>query len=115
MGPKTLRDTLKAVEPSAIVCNTGVLGGIYALDDFDPIKEIPNGVFLTGFFSNYPTQEAIDDIFGFLNQHRLEPHIGEIFTFSDIRQACMTQDYGKVNGKIVVTIPQHEISMRCML
>ena len=27
VGPRTLRDTLKAVEPGGIVCNTGVLGG----------------------------------------------------------------------------------------
>lgn len=40
VGPKTLRDTLKAVEPGAIVCNTGVLGGVCVLDGFDPIKEI---------------------------------------------------------------------------
>ena len=104
VGLRTLRDTLKAVEPGGIVCNTGVLGGVYELDGFDPIKEIPNGVFLTGFFSNYPTQKTIDGIFGFLNQHCLEPCIGEIFTFSDIRKACIALDSGKVNGKIVVTL-----------
>lgn len=104
VGPRTLRETLKVVEPGGIVCNTGVLGGVYELDGFDPIKEIPNGVFLTGFFSNYPTQKTIDGIFGFLNQHCLEPCIGEIFTFSDIRKACIALDSGKVNGKIVVTL-----------
>ena len=102
VGPKTLRDTLKTVEPGGIVCNTGVLGGVYALDGFDPIKEIPNGVYLTGFFSNYPTQAVMDDIFEFIKTHRLEPRIGETFAFSDIRKACIAMDSGKVNGKIVV-------------
>ena len=36
---------------------TGILGGVYALNGFDLIKDIPNGVYLTGFFSNYPTQQ----------------------------------------------------------
>lgn len=104
IGPKTLRDTLSAVESGAIVCNTGVLGGVYVLNDFDPIKEIPNSVYLTGFFSNYPNQKTIDDIFEFLNRHELEPRIGESFDFSDIDKACMALDSGKVNGKIVVTM-----------
>ncbi len=104
VGPKTLRDTLKTVEPGGIVCNTGVLGGVYALDGFDPIKEIPNGVYLTGFFSNYPTQPIIDDIFDFIKAHQLEPCIGETFAFSDIQKACIALDTGRVNGKIVVTI-----------
>lgn len=102
VGPKTLRDTLKAVEPGGIVCNTGVLGGVYALDGFDPIKDIPNGVYLTGFFSNYPTQAVMDDIFSFIKSHQLEPRVGETFAFSDIRKACIALDTGRVNGKIVV-------------
>ncbi len=104
VGPKTLRDTLKTVEPGGLVCNTGVLGGVYALDGFDPIKEIPNGVYLTGFFSNYPSQEAMDNIFSFINTHGLEPCIGETFAFLDIRKACIAMDRGKVNGKIVVEL-----------
>ena len=35
--------------------------------NFDPIKEIPNGVYLTGFFSNTPTQKIIDKIFELAN------------------------------------------------
>lgn len=104
VGPKTLRDTLKTMEAGGIVCNTGVLGGMYALDGFDPIKEIPNGVYLTGFFSNYPTQVVIDNIFSFMRAHRLEPCIGKTFAFSDIRKACVELDSGRVNGKIVVEL-----------
>ena len=44
VGPKTLRDSLKSVVKGGIICHTGILGGIYSLDNFDPIKEIPNGV-----------------------------------------------------------------------
>lgn len=102
VGPKTLQDTLKAVEVGGIVCNTGVLGGVYTLDGFDPIKEIPNGVYLAGFFSNYPTQKVMDDIFDFIKIHQLKPCIGETFAFQDIRSACIALDVGSVNGKIVV-------------
>lgn len=50
IGPRNLKDTLTAMEKGGIVCQTGLLGGVYALNGFDPIKDIPNGVYLTGFF-----------------------------------------------------------------
>ena len=104
VGPKTLPDTLRCVEKGGIVCNTGILGGVYALNGFDPIKDIPNGVYLTGFYSNGPTQEIMDEIFSFLTVHRLQPCVGKCFDFSEIREACKAQDTGVANGKIVVHI-----------
>ena len=53
-------DTLRCMVKGGIVCHTGLLDGVYTLDSFDPIKEIPNGVYLAGFFSNYPTQQTVD-------------------------------------------------------
>lgn len=102
VGPKTLGDTMNCVEKGGIVCNTGVLGGVYGIKFFDPIKFIPNGVYLTGFHSNWPSQKVMDQIFDFLDSHRLKPPIGKTFPFSLIREACMAQDMGIVNGKIVV-------------
>ncbi|MCR5826043.1 MAG: zinc-binding dehydrogenase [Oscillospiraceae bacterium] len=104
VGPKYLRDTLRAVEKGGIVCNTGILGGVFTLNGFDPIKDIPNGVYLTGFFSNAPTQETVDSIMAFLNRNHLEPMVGARFDLDHIRDACLALDGGKVNGKIVVTV-----------
>lgn len=102
IGPRNLKDTLTAVEKGGIVCQTGLLGGVYALNGFDPIKDIPNGVYLTGFFSNYPTQQIMDEIFAFLKEKKLTPVCGKVFEFEHIRDAVMAQDTGSVNGKIVV-------------
>jgi len=102
VGPKNLKDTLTAVDRGGIVCQTGILGGVYALNGFDPIKDIPNGVYLTGFFSNYPTQEIVDDMFRFFNEKKLVPISGKVFDFENIRDAVIAQDTGAVNGKIVV-------------
>jgi NADPH:quinone reductase-like Zn-dependent oxidoreductase len=104
VGPRNLKDTLKAVEKGGVVCDTGVLGGVYALNGFDPIKDIPNGVYLTGFFSNYPTQEIVNQIFDFLNNKKLTPVSGKVFEFKNIKDAVMAQDNGSVNGKIVVKL-----------
>jgi NADPH:quinone reductase-like Zn-dependent oxidoreductase len=104
VGPRYLKDTLTAVEKGGIVCNTGILGGVYALNGFDPIKDIPNGVYLTGFFSNYPTQEIVDDMFRFFGEHKLIPVKGEVFAFEAIRDAVYAQESGTVSGKIVVKL-----------
>ena len=104
IGPRNLKDTLTAVEKGGIVCQTGLLGGVYDLNGFDPIKDIPNGVYLTGFFSNYPTQQVIDEIFAFLNEKKLVPVSGKVFGFDEIRDAVIAQDEGKVNGKIIVRV-----------
>ena len=104
IGPRNLKDTLTAVEKGGVVCQTGLLGGVYALNGFDPIKDIPNGVYLTGFFSNYPTQQVMDEIFAFLNEKKLTPVSGKVFDFENIRDAIAAQDAGRVNGKIVVTV-----------
>ncbi len=104
VGPKTLRDTLGCVERGGIVCSTGILGGVYALDGFDPIKEIPNGMYLTGFFSNDPTQQTMADLFSFLDDHRITPDIGALYSFENISAALFDMGHHKVDGKIVVTM-----------
>lgn len=108
VGPKTLPNTLRCVQKGGIVCDTGILGGIGVSNGFDPIKGIPNGVYLTGFYSNEPDQAAIQEIFDFLDTHRIHPCIGKIYSFSEIREVCMAMEQGKVNGKIVVTVSERK-------
>ena len=104
VGAKSVRDSLRAVEPGGIVCHTGILGGEYVLDGFDPIKEIPNGVYLTGFFSNYPTQQVMQQIFSFLDEHGLKPLLGEVRKFSDITKAMDDFDNHRIRGKLVIDV-----------
>ncbi len=103
VGPRTLTDSLRCAYRGGIVCNTGVLGGAYYLNQFDPIKDIPNEVYLTGFFSNYPGQDVMNEIFAFIEEKKIVPFIGARFLFSDLKAAIKAQEQG-VDGKIVVTI-----------
>ncbi len=103
VGPRTLADSMRCVYRGGIVCNTGVLGGQYYLNQFDPIKDIPNEVYLTGFFSNYPTQEVITEIFNYIDEKNITPFIGAHFAFKNLKDAVKAQEKG-VNGKIVVTM-----------
>lgn len=104
IGAKALKDTLLRVEKGGAVCVTGVLGGKYYLDDFDPIKDIPNGVYLTGFYSNSPNQKTVDEMFHFIEEHKIKPRIGAVFSFDDIQKAVVAQDCGRIDGKTVVVL-----------
>ena len=103
IGPRDLHDTLRAVEHGGIVCSTGILGGVYSWDGFDLIKDIPNGVYLTGYFSNYPTQELFDALFAFMQRHNLRPAIEARFAFEDLPAALELQDAGS-GGKLVIAV-----------
>lgn len=104
IGPATLTESARFVRHHGIICSTGVLGKQGLLNSFDPIKDIPSGVYLTGFFSNYPSQAIIYDIFEHLNKHKLHPVISKVFSLDEIGQAHALMENNKANGKVIVRI-----------
>jgi NADPH:quinone reductase len=104
IGPSTLLESAKLVRHHGIICSTGVLGRKGFLNSFDPIKDLPSGVYLTGFFSNYPTQAIINDIFEYILKHKLHPVISNIFSLDEIGQAHKLMENDLANGKVVVRI-----------
>ena len=52
IGSATLLDSVSLLSYHGIVCVTGILGKKGTIDHFYPIKDIPSGVYLTGFSSN---------------------------------------------------------------
>lgn len=104
IGAKTLRDSLKLTSVHGIVCHTGLLGGIFGIKNFDPIKEIPSGVYLTGFYSNNPTQKEIDGMMSIIDQGNIRPIIAHVFNMTEIADAHALAEQRGLTGKIVVTV-----------
>ncbi len=102
IGPATLTESLSVVKLHGIVCVTGILGKKGTIEHFYPIKDIPSGVYLTGFSSNYPTQKIIDDIFYRIKIHNLHPTIAKVFALSEIGQAHQLMENNEANGKVVI-------------
>ena len=102
VGPATLQDSLRCVKKPGYVCNTGILGNIFTVEHFDPIKYIPNGVFLTGFFSNFPTQETINAMFDLINKKQIQPLYAKVFRLDEISEAHTLLEKGGAGGKIVL-------------
>ncbi|MCR5361327.1 MAG: zinc-binding dehydrogenase [Bacteroidales bacterium] len=104
IGPKTLQDSLRTVSHPGYVCNTGILGNVFTVEHFDPIKYIPNGVFLTGFFSNFPTRVAIDGLFALIRKGHIQPLYSRVFTLDRISEAHTLLEQGGAGGKIILKI-----------
>lgn len=104
IGAATLRESLRVTALHGIVCHTGLLGGIYGLKNFDPIKEIPSGVYLTGFYSNFPTPSQISEMISLIEQGNIHPIIARRFTLNQIAEAHQLAEQRNLMGKIVVTV-----------
>lgn len=104
IGAKTLRDSLRLTSVHGIVCHTGLLGGVYGLSNFDPIKEIPSGVYLTGFYSNNPRQSEIDGMMSLIEKGEIHPLIAKKFKLNEIADAHLLAEQRGLTGKIVVTV-----------
>ncbi len=104
IGPKTLQDSLRTVTHPGFVCNTGILGNVFTVDSFDPIKYIPNGVFLSGFFSNFPTQEVITSLFELINKKHIKPLYSRVFGLNEISEAHTLLEKGGAGGKIILSM-----------
>jgi len=102
IGPLTLPESLRMLNRHGIVCVTGILGKKGTLENFYPIKDIPTGVYLTGFSSNNPTQIVIDKIFSHLKTYNLHPTIAGVFHMSDISLAHQLMENNAANGKVII-------------
>jgi NADPH:quinone reductase len=104
VGHATLRQSMSWLAYHGVACCTGVLGHQFAVEAFDPIRFIPNGVYLSSFFSNFPTQGRIDEILTHLATRQLRPVISRVFRFDEIGLAHDLMERGGAVGKIVVTV-----------
>ncbi|WP_026882069.1 zinc-binding dehydrogenase [Clostridium akagii] len=102
IGPSTLKESMKCLSNHGVICITGILGG--AMDNFDPIKDIINGIYLCSFFSNYPTQKSIDDIFCYIKKYNLKPPIAKVFSLKDVASAHLLLENNMAMGKVVVLV-----------
>lgn len=105
IGPSTINDSLSALSEHGICCVTGVLGNKEYIETFDPIKDIPNGKYLTSFFSNYPTENIIYDIFDYILKFDIKPNISKVFnSLDDVCEAHELMESNLAKGKIIVKL-----------
>lgn len=104
IGTTTLLDTLNCVSRGGIVCMTGILGGKWTLENFQPMGDIPSTVKLTSY-SGEASDLSIEQFQEYLNlieEGRLSVETGPVFEFDNLIQAHELMDANQAGGKIVV-------------
>ncbi|WP_455646054.1 zinc-binding dehydrogenase [Methanosphaera sp.] len=102
IGPAVLKDSMKTLKEGGCLCITGILGDKEFVENFNPITDISNGRYLTSFYSNYPTQEVMDNMFKFIIENEVDVVISKTYnSLEKISEAHELMENNKVNGKII--------------
>ena len=102
VGPATLRDSFSHIDEHGIVCNTGQLGNIWYVNDFDPIIELKNNSYLTAFYSGNVSQAKLDAMFDYIRQFNVKILIERVFTLEQVPEAHRFLQSTDGFGKVVV-------------
>lgn len=104
IGTTTLLDSLRCVRAGGIVCMTGILGGQWVLQSFEPMADIPTGTKLTSYSggSSDISTEQLQRYVGLVEEDKLVIQTGPVFKFEELVQAHELMDANKAGGKIVV-------------
>lgn len=109
VGNSVLRDSLRAAAVGGRVCQAGFLGGLGAVDGFQPVFELPSGVQFSFFgsfevgseafpLSAVPFQEIVEKVQA--GVYRATP--SRVFAFDEIAEAHRVMEAGQAGGKLVV-------------
>jgi NADPH:quinone reductase-like Zn-dependent oxidoreductase len=109
VGNSTVLDSLAMLRRGGRSCLAGWLGGLDPIPDFNPLLQMPSGVYLTFFgsfvfgtpgfpLSDVPLQEiAADAAAG-----RLDVKPVRVFGFDEVREAHRVMEANEAHGKMVV-------------
>ena len=104
IGPKTIRDSLLHLKDGGIICSAGQLGGQWFLEDFDPIMELQNNVYLTTFYSGNVSVEKMNEMFSFIEANHVDVQPEKVFSLEQVPEAHRWLEQSCGYGKCVVVI-----------
>jgi NADPH2:quinone reductase len=102
VGTVTLRNSLSFVSEYGILCMTGILGNEWEMERFEPMVDIPTGVYMTTFTSTPVKEFLLLKLFDHIEKHNIKVPIAKVFTLDQIHEAHLLMESNVANGKIVV-------------
>lgn len=102
MGPKTVLDSLKLINEFGIVSSTGQLGGVWTLDDFEPIMDIPNNGYLTSFYSGDINEDVLNKLIKLIETKNVDVKPTKVFGLNEVSKAHEYLQSRHSFGKVVV-------------
>ena len=105
IGPSAIRHSFAVMNRGGIVCNTGLLGGQWTLENFDPIIDTCGG-YLTGYHSGDATVALLQDAITIIEAHAIDVTPHKVLPLQEASQAHALMESGAGYGKYVL-LPGH--------
>jgi hypothetical protein len=105
IGPSAIRHSFAVMKRGGIVCNTGLLGGQWTLENFDPIIDTCGG-YLTGYHSGDATAALLQDAITIIEAHAIDVTPHKVLPLQEASQAHALMESGAGYGKYVL-LPAH--------
>ena len=109
VGNSTILDSLAMLRRGGRACLAGWLGGLAPIKDFNPLAQMPSGVYLTFFASfvfgtpGFPLSDVpLQEIAHQVAAGRLKAKPTRVFGFEEIHEAHRVMEAGEAGGKMVV-------------
>jgi NADPH:quinone reductase-like Zn-dependent oxidoreductase len=107
IGARAVLDSLQLVRRGGTVCNSGLLGGEWVIDDFEPIENVPSGRKLTAYHSDEAADASIGGpllraVVEQVERGEVDPVIDTIYALDEIADAHRRMAAGAAMGKLVV-------------
>jgi NADPH:quinone reductase len=109
VGNSTILDSLAMLRRGGRACLAGWLGGLAPIKDFNPLAQMPSGVYLTFFGSfvfgtpGFPLSDVpLQEIAQQAAAGRLKAKPTRVFGFEEIHEAHRVMEAGEAGGKMVV-------------
>ena len=106
IGPAATRDSLRHLNEYGILSATGELGGVWTIDALDPIIDIPNNRYLTGFYSGDVSSSKIQEMLAFIEKYHIDVTPARVFNLTQIQAAHQYLKSQHSFGKVVVALNQ---------
>ncbi|PWW38890.1 MULTISPECIES: zinc-binding alcohol dehydrogenase family protein [Paenibacillus] len=103
VGTTTVKESLQFISERGICCMSGILGDEWTLDAFEPLVDIPTGVYFTAFTSEVIKESTLISLFEHIQKHGIVPPIARVFTLEEIGKAHFLMESNTANGKIVIS------------
>jgi NADPH:quinone reductase-like Zn-dependent oxidoreductase len=111
VGNSTILDSLDMLRRDGTACLAGWLGGLDPIGDFNPLLQMPSGVYWSFFGSfvfgspGFPLSDVpLHDIAAEVAAGKLEATPERVFSFDEIREAHRVMEAGEAGGKMVVVM-----------
>ena len=110
IGARAVLESLAFVRRGGTVCNSGLLGGEWVIDDFEPIENIPSGRKLTAYHSDEAADASVGGpllraVVEQVERGEVDPASTRSTRWSEIADAHRRMAAGAATGKLVVRHP----------